>query len=196
MSIRRASKSSISTTGTGKRSNLIAGYSPAVDEMDLIARVTVGAGGANTIEFTNIPNTFQHLQLRIMSKSTNNEDNGDMIFNGITTNTYAWHSLFGNGTSVTADASANRANIVAVRLAGSSFANVFSANQIDILDYASTSKNKTVRVFKGQDNNGSGAVFLESGLCVSTSAITSIRFTARSFNFAQHSTASLYGVIG
>ena len=162
--------------------------------MESIATVTVGSGGASSIEFTSLPTGFQHLQLRVISKSTSNEDNGDMIFNGVTTNTYAWHSLYGDGASAAADAGANRANIVGLRLAGSSFANVFTANIIDILDYGSTSKNKTVRIFKGQDNNGSGIVFLESGLYASTSAITSIRFTARSFNFAQHSTAALYGL--
>ena len=161
--------------------------------MEPIARVTLGSSAA-TMEFTDIPGGFQHLQLRIMTKSTSNEDNGDMIFNGVTTNTYAWHTLYGDGASAAADSSASRANIVALRLAGSSFANVFTANIIDILDYGSTSKNKTVRIFKGQDNNGSGLIFLESGLWASTAAITSIRFTARSFNFAQHTTAALYGL--
>lgn len=161
--------------------------------LESIATITVGSGGANTIEFTSIPSGFQHLQLRIISKSTSNEDNGDMIFNGSTTG-YAWHTLYGDGASAAADASASRSNIVGVRLAGSSFASVFTGNVIDILDYASTTKNKTVRICKGQDNNGSGLVFLESGLWANTNAITSIKFTARSFNFAQHSTAALYGV--
>ena len=164
-------------------------------DFESIATVTVGSGGANTIEFTSIPGTYQHLQLRIISKSTSNEDNGDMIFNGVTTNTYAWHSLYGTGAAAGADASASRANVVALRLAGSSFASVFTGNVIDILDYASTTNNKTVRIFNGQDNNGSGLVQINSGLWhASPAAITSIKFTARSFNFAQHSTAALYGI--
>jgi hypothetical protein len=162
-------------------------------DFESIATVTLGSAASN-IEFTSIPSTYQHLQLRIISKSTSNEDNGDMIFNADTGNNYAWHSLYGTGAVAGADASASRANIVALRLAGSSFASVFTGNVIDILDYASTTKNKTVRMFNGQDNNGSGLVQINSGLWMSTSAVTSIKFTARSFNFAQHSTAALYGV--
>jgi hypothetical protein len=163
-------------------------------DFEPIATVTVGSGGAANIEFTSIPGTYQHLQLRIISKSTSTEDNGDMIFNGVTTNSYAWHSLYGDGSSAAADASSSRANIVGLRLAGSTATSVFSGNLVDILDYANTSKNTTVRIFKGQDNNGSGVVFLDSGLYAATSAITSIKFTARSHNFAQHSTAALYGI--
>ena len=161
-----------------------------------IATVTVGPGGASSIEFTSIPGTYQHLQVRVISKSVNSAgDSGDLTFNGDTANNYAYHSLYGTGASAAAEAGTTRANIPSLRLVTSSSTSVFGAHVIDILDYASTSKNKTVRTFSGDDRNGSGAVFLNSGLWFATpAAVTSIKFTGRSFNIAEHSTAALYGI--
>ena len=163
--------------------------------MESIATITVGSGGAANIEFTSIPGGFQHLQIRILSKSVITAgDTGDMIFNGDTANNYAWHALYGEGSVAGADSSTTRANIPLARMVTSSSTSVFGANIVDILDYASTSKNKTVRTFKGEDRNGAGAVLLESGLWMSTSAITSIKITGRSNNLAQYSQAALYGI--
>ena len=195
MSVRRLSKSSIIGGESSKSSSVIAGYSPAIDEMDLIERVTVGDGGAASIEFTSIPAIYQHLQVRILSKSVIPAgDIGDMTFNSDTGNNYAYYSLYGDGASAAAEAGASRANIPLARMVTSSSTSVFGANIVDILDYASTSKNKTVCTFKGEDRNGAGAVLIDSGLWMSTSAITSIRITGRSNNFAQYSQAALYGI--
>jgi hypothetical protein len=69
---------------------------------------------------------------------------------------------------------------------------------MDILDYASTSKNKTLRTFAGGDNNGGGSVDLWSHLWMSTSAITRLTFYAYSqgsaSNFGANTRFALYGV--
>jgi hypothetical protein len=161
---------------------------------DSLATITVGAGGVASITFAGIPNTYKHLQIRCMAKSTGTPSQGDLTFNSDTGNNYAWHQLFGSGSSAGADNSTSRANIVgAVGLVNSTVANVFCVSVVDILDYTAN-KNKTVRHLVGQDENGSGVISLNSGLWQNTTAINTITITARSNAIAQYSQFSLYGI--
>jgi len=73
-------------------------------------------------------------------------------------------------------------------------ANVFSAGIVDILDYANTTTNKTVRVLSGSDYNGSGEFAFTSGALLSTSAVTSLLFYIDSLTIAQYSSFALYGI--
>jgi hypothetical protein len=71
---------------------------------------------------------------------------------------------------------------------------------MDILDYTSTAKNTVWRTLSGFDLNGSGLVIHYSGLWLNTAAVTAIRLLPRETdsdvgNFAQHTTATLYGVV-
>ena len=68
---------------------------------------------------------------------------------------------------------------------------------IDIIDYASTSKNKTVRIFTGQDTNGTDGQQIQfgSGVWQSTAAITSLTFRySASRPFTTDAKIALYGV--
>ena len=161
---------------------------------DSLATVTLSAATAS-ITFAGIPTGYKHLQIRGIAKSAGSGTNGDMTINGDTGNNYAWHELGGNGAVAYTSASASRANIANVfDLNASTNTNIFGASIIDILDYANTSKNKTVRTIGGTDLNGSGGVALWSGLWMNTAAITSITITGRSANIAQYSSFALYGV--
>jgi hypothetical protein len=75
---------------------------------------------------------------------------------------------------------------------------MFGGGVVDILDYASTSKNKTIRTLSGADINGAGGdLRLSSGLWFATpAAITSITLYANggSSDFAQYSSFALYGI--
>jgi hypothetical protein len=160
-------------------------------DYESIATVTVGSGGSSSISFTSIPSTFQHLQLRCIW-NTNIADNVGLTLNGSTAPVRI-HSLYGAGTS--AASLADTANYMTVQV-GTSATN-FYAGVFDILDYANTNKNKTVRVFGGVDFNGSGVVFLSSGLYNTTSAISSFTIqTINSRTFPQHSSFALYGIKG
>lgn len=176
---------------------LTGGVPLSTNSYESIQTVTVGAGGQSTISFTAIPATYKHLQIRCLAKSTGTPSQGDLTFNSDTGNNYAWHQLFGSGSSAGADNSTSRANIVgAVGLVNSSVANVFCASIVDILDYTNTNKYKTVRHLVGQDENGSGVISLNSGLWMNTAAVTTVTITARSNAFAQYSSLALYGIKG
>lgn len=167
--------------------------------MESIATVTVGSGGASSIEFTSLPTGFQHLQIRMLQKFTTTSgtiSNGRARFNSDTGNNYARHLLYGDGGAAYGDGSASIAYAYIGWPTDSNAARSdrFSVSIVDILDYNSTSKTKTVRTFHGSDYNGSGYVGVSSALWNSTAAITSITLSSDTGNWAQHSTAALYGL--
>jgi hypothetical protein len=174
-----------------RRGNLLVGntaFDPAA--MDSIATVTVGSGGSSTVEFTSIASTYSHLQVRISSMSSTGNWN-KLQFNTDTGSNYTYHQLEGNGSTVVANSGTSQTSI--------QYAYSYSTTNplgavIDILDYANTNKYKTVRTLSGNDSNGSGNIQLMSGLWLSTSAITSIKFINTSGNFNQYSHFALYGI--
>jgi hypothetical protein len=162
-----------------------------------IATTTVGSGGAATITFSSIPSTYQHLQIRAFGKSTSTGDSVRITFNSDTGSNYANHFLYGNSAaaSSSAETSGARINVYAF-YAPSTTANVFGSTILDILDYKNTDKYKTTRSLGGFDQNGSGSLGVQSGLWMSTSAITSITFAPQAGNWAEYSSFALYGIKG
>jgi hypothetical protein len=118
-----------------------------------------------------------------------------MSLNSDTTNSnYYSHWLTGNGASTSASSYAGR--LAPVIMAGTA-ANGFSAVIWDLLDYSNSSKNKTVRVLTGHDQNGSGEVGLTSMFRNNTAAITQIDIAPVSGSvISQYSHFALYGIKG
>jgi hypothetical protein len=164
---------------------------------DSIATVTVGSGGAANVTFSSIPSTYTHLQIRGVIRNSNADDSSIIRFNSDSGSNYARHFLRGNGSSATAAAASSVSAMEGAYTAYSgTTANAFSAQVIDILDYANTSKYKTIRVLGGADLNGSGAVNLVSGLWMNTAAVSTILIAAGSGNIAEYSQFALYGIKG
>jgi hypothetical protein len=155
----------------------------AAGDFDSIATTTVGSGGAADITFSSIPSTYTHLQIRGILK----DGGAQIVVNADTGANYRRHVLYGDGSSAGA-ATATNFSIATY----STSANIFAGNIIEILDYANTNKYKTFRVLAGFDANGSGEAILHSGLWLSTSAITSIKFQGATI--AQYSQLALYGI--
>ena len=159
--------------------------------------ITVGAAGASSIEFTNIPNTYTHLQLRSIIRSTNASSAIETrtTFNSDTGANYASHQVYGTGAAVTADGEINSNFIYYLYSpANNATASVFGGGIMDILDYTNTNKYKTTRTLAGYDANGSGYILFRSGHWRNTNAITSLKLVCESGNFAQYSQFALYGV--
>lgn len=164
---------------------------------DALATVTVPSGGSASIDFVGIPTGYKHLQLRVLLKRTGGTaaDNTNIRFNSDSGSNYSWHQLYGDGSGVAAGAGTSQTSIRAVH--SDSTANVYGVGVIDILDYASISKNKTVRLLAGwEDNNATtGYMLMRSGLWMNSStAISSISLIPNSGTFVQYSQAALYGV--
>ena len=180
------------------------GVAASTTSYESISTVTVGSGGAASIDFTSIPQTYKHLQIRgIMrgSASTTSNDQVRIRFNDDSANNYAYHMLLGSGSAASASGTATQPQIIGMQIVGSgSAANVFGASVTDILDYTSTTKNKTVRILDGQDTNGAGYVVFQSGLWFKTpEAITKVSIfypNGSTAGIGQYSHFALYGIKG
>ena len=182
---------------------ILASSIPSRGDYESIQTVSVGSGGASSVTFSSIPSTYKHLQIRgIARDSRTTYVNSNLIirFNGDSGSNYSWHNLQGNGSSTAGRAGSNdtaiRSNVLA---AGGAPTGSFAGYVTDLLDYANTNKNKTLRSLGGMDSNGAvlgegGFIELLSGNWRSTSAITSVTLAADTPNFLQYSSFALYGI--
>lgn len=167
-----------------------------------------GTGSSNVITFSNIPSGYKSLQIRYIGKSTQGGTAAryafSFQFNGATSSFYAYHRLSGNGSTVTASGAASGSSIdstaTIIPNSASAYANMHGVGILDIIDYTSTSKNKTVRWFAGEDVNVSAAgnIALDSGLWFPSTpvAITSIDFALPTGSWTTTSSFALYGIKG
>jgi hypothetical protein len=169
--------------------------------MTALATVSVGSGGASSISFSSIPSGYSHLQIRCLTKSTRagSQDYLDMRVGGSSVDTgsnYSWHYLLGNGSAASAAGGATTNFALGATIPTTSGSGEFAATVIDILDYTSANKNKTIRALNGWDNNGSGNMELWSSQWINSStAIGSINlYSDTGSNFVQYSQYALYGV--
>jgi hypothetical protein len=163
-----------------------------------------GTGSSGTITFSSIPSTYTSLQIRGITK-------GSTVSNGMVSSTirlnndsgsnYAYHALYGNATTVTAQGLATQpegAIYYNSVLSGASVTNMVGAFILDLHDYASTSRYKTIRSFSGGDLNGNGTSYvgLTSSLWQSTSAVNSISIISLGGNWTTQTQFALYGIKG
>jgi hypothetical protein len=161
-----------------------------------IAAVTVGSGGASSIDFTSIPSTYTDLQINFSGRSNDTRASGGFAckleFNG-STSSLSSRWVRGSGSSI----ANNTETIIAQIMSGASddTANTFGNSVIYVSNYAS-SNNKSVSIDGVEETNGTTAyATLSAGLWSSSSAITSVKILPIvATQFVQYSTATLYGI--
>ena len=162
--------------------------------MQLIQTVTVGSGGAASIDFTSIPATFTDLYLVVSARTSYGSGTDAMLisFNSNTTG-FSARLLYGTGSSA---ASTTIARYVGEIVPGTYTANTFGNMSIYVPNYTSAS-DKTYSADVVTENNATGAFqVITAGLWSNSAAITSISFTTTSaVNFSQYTSASLYGIL-
>lgn len=159
----------------------------------LISSVTVGAGGASSIDFTSIPATYTDLLVKLsVRQNTGNINYGYVRINGASTN-LSYRSLEGSGSAA---ASANGA-VGSYGIVNSSAytANTFSNIEVYFPNYAG-STNKSWSADSVTENNATAAYAdLIAGLWSQTAAINQLTFYPEAASsFVQYSTAYLYGI--
>lgn len=178
---------------------------PYLTDYYSIQTATVDSGGASSITFSSIPQTYTHLQIRGIGRTDRSgfsNDGAKVQFNSDTGSNYAMHQIYGDGSSVSANSlTSTNVQQVAFLTGAGAIANNFGGFVIDILDFKNTNKYKTLRAIGGQDNNKSspdteyGWAGFTSILWMNTNAITSITLSPRvGSNFQQYSSFALYGV--
>ena len=167
-----------------------------------IATVTVGSGGSGTVSFTSIPQTYSHLQIRILGRTNRTSFASDyikLVANSDTGSNYANHYLAGTAGGAYSGGTSSNDSAYIQRFAGNSIAsNIFGVAVVDILDYSNTNKFKTIRNLGGIDQNstsGVGEVGLYSSLWMNTSAISSLTLSSGGGTLiSQNSSFALYGI--
>jgi hypothetical protein len=157
-----------------------------------IASVTVGSGGASTMDFTAIPATYTDLKIVVSGcEATGTSLFFTMQINGVATN-QTTRELRGSGSA----ASSGTNTIATLDQNGSgTTASVFGSADVYITNYASTTKYKAISIDSVSENNATAAYMrLSAGLWSSNSAINQLTFYPSSGNIAQYSTATLYGI--
>jgi hypothetical protein len=165
---------------------------------DSIATTTVGSGGAASITFSSIPQTYTHLQIRGFTRSPD-ASYITAQFNADTGSNYSTHYIYAEPGTVVGGATANDSKFYVSRSNYfASTSTMFGAGICDILDYANTNKYKTTRTLTGNDTNGTagGVILYASGSWRNTAAVTSILIYPTSGNFSQYTQFALYGIKG
>jgi hypothetical protein len=169
--------------------------------MTLISTVTVGAGGAASIEWTGIAQTATDLMIVLSCRNTGSGNS--LIFvqpNSISTASYTMRLLRGESTVTSSTGTGLGVNyaFIAGYTGGSNLtANTFTSAQIYIPNYASTA-NKSLSSEYSKETNDSVSYEngLSAGSLTTSSAITSVKLTLllSGDTFAQYSSASLYTI--
>jgi hypothetical protein len=188
--------------------SLSSGVAASTSSYESIASAT-GTGSNTVITFSSIPSTYKHLQIRFIARDTSAITNpiGLYIeFNSDTAANYTRHYLTGDGATASAggNTSASQGGVPDMPksvASGGMSANIYGVGIIDIIDYASTTKNKTIRAITGTEYNTAttnqqinlfSSVWLNSGSAISTIKL----YTTNTTNFATGSTFALYGIKG
>lgn len=150
--------------------------------MHWIGSYTFSSQSGTAYTFSNIPQTFTHLEVRTTNLLSSGASGTILQFNGDpSANNYCVHRLSGNGSGTGGQDGHATGSIPGIWGYGARSVLLDSTNpgwaMTTILDYTNTSKNKVVRSVYGVDKNGSGEVGMASGCWLSTSAITSITMT-------------------
>jgi hypothetical protein len=156
---------------------------------EAIATVTVGSGGASSIDFTSIPATYTDLLINFSIRNTGDFNTVGLLLNGVSTNQTA-RRVIGSGSTVTSSTYTEIQNTPSTATA-----NTFGSGYLYIPNYTS-SNNKSISIDAVSENNATLAyATLEAWLWSNTSVITSIAFSGLfGGSIAQYSTATLYGI--
>ena len=159
--------------------------------------ITVGAGGSSTLDFSSIPNTYTDLVLKVSARGTTTSPDRDSLLSLIkfnnTATTYTSKWLRTTGGVV---ASFNGANFAGYVNSSSFTASTFSNTEYYIPNYAGSQQKSFSAENAAHQNvtsydaiSGIGAMLWNG-----TDAINQITLSLDYGNFAQHTTASLYGI--
>lgn len=176
-------------------------YPRVTASYDSIATLS-GNGSSSQLTFSSIPNTYTHLQIRLIVRGTRALATEQLYvrLNGDGGSNYFFHFLYGDGSGAAAGGSSSTVILLNEMPAGNETASVFSTSVVDVLDYTNSNKNTTLRSLSGYNNNGNTAnyndkVWFASGLWINTAAVTSVTVLSNG-PFATGSSVALYGIKG
>jgi hypothetical protein len=155
-----------------------------------IADYEVGVLGAADITFSIIPSTYTDLVLKVSLRSTLGGDYFLFSFNNTSANFSSKYTYWEN-TSVSSSSLARYGGRINTTY---STASTFASSEIYIPNYAGSAYKSYSSDSVSEGNTAAAPGSLVAGLWSDTSAINQISVLPSAANFAQFSTATLYGV--
>jgi len=163
-----------------------------------IASITVSGSSTGTVTFSNIPQDFTHLEIRMFgrlnyatlgdSKAVNIRFNGDSTSANYTTR-YFW----GSTNSIVSGTAINSGNIYSAMLPSTNFQITnWGSGIMKIFEYTNTNKTKTGITMFGHYGQNYGMVGWNQGMWNSTAAITSITLVGAGENYVSGTRFDLY----
>lgn len=193
------------TTATGPESSASSSITTLQSTaFDLIQSQTL-ASASTLIDFTSIPSTYKHLEIRAVFQGTQNTDRGNswevMRLNGGTSDLWAFIQMkSADGTSVNINAVTNdTAFYLGDMMYQGGNTNVYQFCYLRLNDYANTSTYKEFTLYSGWANSTASQNFttMVTGTWKYTSAINRVSFpNANTSGFAVGSSVQLYGIKG
>lgn len=160
-----------------------------------IASVTVGSGGAANIDFSSIPSTYTDLCLKLSARSASTSGANwhwvKILVNNQST-TYSYKQLFGNGSS--AGSGGGTGALAAYATDTNATSNTFSNSETYFPSYAGSTAKSYSNDAVTENNGTSALASFFTTLYTGTAAINQLTLSLETGNFAQYSTAVLYGI--
>ena len=162
-----------------------------------IVSYTVPAGGAGTLNFTNVPSTFPNLQIRAYVRGSATFSPGLSLYVspiGLTGSNTRRHIVRSTGAAVTGENDTGNGAFGIVADAGAT-ANVFSSIIFDVIDWQASNQKIIYKYIGGYDNNGAGNLIFGSGLFMTTSGTATGIQVATDGGFVAGTHIGIYGLL-
>ena len=166
----------------------------------LIQSVTVGSGGAASIEFGSIPQTYTDLVLKLSARMSYNTSQhyADLYLtvNNNSSSIYSNRRIIGNNATASSFSDSSATSNTAFVAGSSATASVFGNSEYYFQNYASSNAKSVSADIAVETNDGTNYLMALSAVLINTtSAITSLKLAATSGQtLVQYTSASLYGI--
>lgn len=162
--------------------------------MALVSTVTVGAGGASSIDFTGITSGATDLLLTLSLRNEVGNDKFWIRFNSSTSG-YSYRSINGDGSSAYGGSNGDGTDRIAsgVGVVQSTTTSTFASSSIYIPNYSGSVAKTLSFEAVGEANSSTAYMDIDGALWNNTAAITSITIFGNN-SYSQYSTASLYKI--
>lgn len=198
-----------SVVGSNKVTTFTAGtgdiqFAAAVNSSFVLLETVTLTSAQASVEFANLAakygTDYQHLQLRVVARTTRADVGDDIILrfnNDSTAGNYQYHALYGTGSAAGSENAQSASGARFMQATSANFTgSAFNAGVCDILDPFETTKNKTIRTLSGVPGSYN-RIWLASNLWANTSAVTSITLVSGfSASFVAGTRISIYGLKG
>ena len=180
--------------GTSAASAASNSVTPAIPgAFESIATATPTSG--TSVVFSNIPQGYKHLQVRMTGRASANSEY-QIRLNGDSGSNYAWNRLYGDNNGPNAAAVASATHVIT----GNAQSDASEAGYmiVDVAEYSSTTKTKTITSFYGWNAGSTNfRIGQFSGMWNNTAAVTSVTIVITSgANFVSGNSIALYGIKG